>query len=458
MKNKSLLYILVIFITGIVLLAIGIVVGILLLNNNVSKPLINQATPTTVQATAGTSAPIPADIANQMDKIQQQVTSYRGLQLNSPFNRQLLTTAQLKVNVVNDFFKDYTPQDAARDSKVLAGFGLLQPGFDLQKFYVDLYSEQVAGYYDEKTKSMYVISDEAFGGTERSTYAHEFTHTLQDQNFDIENGLKITTEHCKADSEYCAAVSALMEGDATLSEQYWLANYSTQLDKQQIQQFQQTYKSPVYDSAPEYMKQDFLFPYSQGADFAYALYSKNQWQGIDDAFKNPPVSTEQILHPQKYPSDKPIPVTMPDFTSTLGSGWSEIDRNVMGEWYTSLILDAGIKTGIRLDVTSAQTAAAGWGGDTYVYYTDKDLNEQAMVWNSLWETDQDTNEFWQASLSYAAKRWGKAAANSDTSSTWTNTDVGMVTMKLSGRNVLWMFSPDETVQSALLAKLGPFGS
>jgi hypothetical protein len=110
---------------------------------------------------------------------------------------------------------------------------------------------------------------------------------------------------------------------------------------------------------------------------------------------------------------------MPDFTSTLGSGWSEIDRNVMGEWYISLILDAGNMTTARLDEATAKSAADGWDGDTYVYYTDKDINAQAMVWQSLWESDKDVNEFWQASTSYAGKRWGNPASSSDTLVTWT---------------------------------------
>ena len=482
MKNKTLQTILIIFITGTLLLAMGLIAGVLLLRNSTNQPLINQASPTpvveatpqptgtatrapegtesapTTGATAPTVASIPADIASQMDLIQQQVSSFRGLQLKEPFSRQLLTSEQLRQNVMNDFFKDYTPEDAAKDSKILSGFGLLRSGFDLQQFYIDLYSEQVAGYYDNTTQSMYVIADAAFGGIERSTYAHEFTHTLQDQNFDIENGLKVTDEHCKADTEYCAAVSALMEGDATLSEQFWLLRYSSAQDKQEILQFQQNYTSPVYDSAPAYMKQDFLFPYVQGFEFVNALYAKNKWQSVDDVYRNPPVSTEQILHPEKYPDDKPVPISLPDFTSSLDGGWSEVDRNVMGEWYISLILDAGYLPAARLDETTAQTAAAGWSGDTYVYYTDKDINEQVMVWQSLWDTDEDTSEFWDASLAYAGKRWGSAASSTGDSATWNTTDAGIVTMRKAGKNVLWMFTPDAETRDTILEKLGTFGN
>jgi hypothetical protein len=111
---------------------------------------------------------------------------------------------------------------------------------------------------------MYVVSDEGFNGTERMTYAHEFTHVLQDQTYDLENGLKDNEAYCKNETEYCAAITALIEGDATLSEQYWFYKYSTDLDKSQVQEFQNSYTSPVYDSAPAYMKEDFLFPYQYG--------------------------------------------------------------------------------------------------------------------------------------------------------------------------------------------------
>lgn len=457
MKNKTVLTIVILVITGCVLLSVGLISGVLVLKNGSNQALANlpSATPAATDL-AGTQS--PADITRQMDEIQQQVIGIRGLQLNSTFNRELITPDQLKQNVINDFFKDYTPEDAARDSKILGAFGLLQPGFDLQKFYVDLYSEQVAGYYDNKTKSMYVISGEGFGGTERMTYAHEFTHTLQDQNFDIENGLKVSTENCQKDTEYCAAVSALMEGDATLSEQYWFLQYGTQQDKQQVLQFQQTYTSPVYDSAPAYMKQDFLFPYNQGVDFVNALYAKNKWSSIDAAFKNPPVSTEQILHPEKYPADKPIPVTMPDFTSTLGSGWKEIDRNVMGEWYISLIFDSGIQSSFQLDGGTAKTAAAGWDGDTYVFYSDQSSSDFVMVWQSLWESTQDTDEFWSASLDYAGKRWGTAQSSSNSSATWQTRDAGIVTLRKNGKQVLWTMTPSSAIQTSILKQIGLFSN
>lgn len=413
----------------------------------------NPESSVTPAATLAGSSPLSPEIASQMDQIQQEVMSYRGLTLSQPLKRALMSPAQLKDQVLNEFFKDYSDEDASRDTEILSALGLMAPDFKLRQFYIDLYSEQIAGYYDDQTKDMYVISGENFGGTERMTYAHEFTHALQDQTYDLENGLKDNEEYCKNETEYCAAVQALVEGDATLSEYYWLAKYSTDQDKQDITQFQQTYTSPVYDSAPAYMKEDFLFPYNQGYEFVNYLYTRNQWASIDDAFKHPPVSTEQILHPAKYPTDKPIPVDVPDLLPVLGTGWEEVERNVMGEWYTYLILADGRDSSFRLPDQDAKDASAGWGGDTYVYYSDPKTGKFAFVWQTLWDSNNDAGQFWTASQTYGKDRWGTPTASSENTIQWQTQDAGLVHMERNGAYVLWTMSPSAAIQGELLPQL-----
>jgi hypothetical protein len=248
-------------------------------------------------------------------------------------------------------------------------------------------------------------------------------------------------------------VQALIEGDATLSEQYWFYKFSTDLDKQQITQFQQTYTSPVYDSAPAYMKDDFLFPYQYGLDFVNALYAKNKWQTIDAAFKSPPVSTEQIMHPEKYPGDVPVKVTVPDLLSTLGKGWTEVDRNVMGEWYTYLVLADGRDASYRLDTQTAKDAAAGWGGDTYVYYTDDAAKQFVLVWDSQWDTANDVDQFWQASRTYGNDRWGTPTSDSSSAISWQSDTDGKISMSQSGNSVVWVLAPTQQLQSQIVGAL-----
>jgi hypothetical protein len=388
-------------------------------------------------------------LASQMDAIQQQVTALRGLQPIGSVPRAVMNQDQLRERVINDFFKDYTPEEAAADVRFLSALGLLKPGFDLSKLYIDLYSEQIAGFYDPETKEMYVVSGSNFSGIERMTYAHEYTHVLQDQNYDLMNGLKRNPDYCEDHSEYCAAVDALAEGDATLTEQLWLLQNSTTEDKQDIQDFYANYTSPVYDSAPEFLKQDFLYPYQNGMDFVSSLFQKGGWQAVDDAYRNPPVSTAQILHPELYPAVAPLPVDLPDLAQALGAGWEETDRDVIGEWYTYLVLSAGIDPATRLDDQAAADAAAGWAGDAYSVVWNPERQQQVVVWASQWNDAAETSQFWQALQDWAQTRWGSPASQSAQSLTWQTADAGQVLLRQKDNQVWLLISPDAAAASTL---------
>ena len=425
MGKKISLSLVAIIISGCVLISAGLIVGAFFL-----LKAQKSYTPPTVEATE------PPSVDAQMDKIQEQVSDIRGLKMNTELKRAMMSSAELQDVVMNDFFKDYTPEEAQQDVDVLSALGLLETDFDLLQFYIDLYSEQIAGYFDSTTKEMYVIGDAGFTGLERMTYAHEFTHVLQDQNYDLENGLKLNDDYCEIESEYCAAVSALVEGDATLTEQYWFLSDSTDQDKNDVSDFQSSYESPVYDSAPAYMKQDFLFPYQQGFTFVQALYGEDKWKSVDAAYANPPVSTEQILHPEKYPNEKPLTVDLPDLAGVLGEGWTEIDRGEIGEWYTSLVLDSGIDSAFQLDTSTAADAAAGWGGDGYVYYDDSNSDAFVFAWLSTWDADAEADEFFAATKQYGTLRWGSPTFENEVKITWPEG----VSMIKNGDQVLWLVS------------------
>ena len=307
---------------------------------------------------------------------------------------------------MNDFFEETTPEDTRNEVLELSLLGLLDPGFDLDTFYTDLLSEQVAGYYDNETKEMYVVGEQ-FGGIERLTYSHEYVHALQDQNYDIENGLHFDDESCELDSERCAAVQALLEGDATLAEMQWLPEYFTPEDYADYFEFYNNFQSPVYDSAPEYMKEDFMFPYTSGQQFVQTLFDQGGWDAVDAAYADVPVSTEQILHPERYPDDQPVKVDLADFTTALGEGWEEIDRDVMGEWWTYLVLAKGLDNAYRLDQETASAAAEGWGGDAYAAYYNSNTGEALLVISYVWDTQNDADEFASALVDYGQQRFGR---------------------------------------------------
>jgi len=422
----------------------------------VSRP--TQATPTTAPATVGptstrrATSDLPSAWASSMDKIQQQVIDLRGLQPSGVFYRGVLTPDQLRENVLRDFNTDNTPEDIRNEVLELSALGLLEPGFDLDTFYNDLLIEQVAGYYDNETKEMYVVGEQ-FGGMERLTYSHEYVHALQDQNYDITNGLQYDTEPCEQDSERCAAVQALMEGDASLAQMDWFTQYGTMQDYTDIMEFYNTYQMPIYDSAPEYMKEDFMFPYDAGQKFVEHLYDQGGWEAVDAAYADVPVSTEQIMHPERYPDDRPVTVELADFTNALGDGWEEIDRGVMGEWYTYMILSKGIDSDFRLDGNTASSAAEGWGGDAYAAYYHEQSGETVFVLNYEWDTLNDADEFASALVEYGTLRFGQPASSDAGQTAW-DFSGGYSLFRQTGQAALWVIAPSQAAAEAVWGVLG----
>lgn len=391
------------------------------------------------------SSPIdpPQDINQQMDLIQSQTAELRGLSPTSEITRTLINTDQLRQNVTADFLSEYSAEEAREDALILSAFGLLEPDFDLFDLYMELYTEQIAGYYDNETKEMFVVQESGFQGPERLTYAHEFAHVLQDQTYDIQNGLQYDDESCKEDSERCLAIQALLEGDASLTEIQWFQKYATKTDRSQILDYSSDSQSPVYDSAPAFLKEDFLFPYTSGYAFVEYLYDHGGWDAVNQAYATVPVSSEQILHPESYPSDIPLEVSLPDFVSVLGADWQELDRGVMGEWYTFLILAYGSDSNSRVEKEKAQAAAAGWGGDAYSVY--RRLSDDSLVMSLVfeWDTVQDAKEFEQAFLTYLNNQFGQQSGG-----LW-QTPGEMHRFERLGNRTTWLMAPEMSVLNEL---------
>ncbi len=423
--------------------------------------MLKPQTPVVPTATVTLPTPVPTltfksglspDVAAQMDLIQSQVISLRKLEPVSAVPRTLLSTEQLRENVINDFLSEYTSEDAAKDARVLSILGLLPEDFDLLHFYTELYSEQIAGYYDDEAQAMYVVQGEAFAGDEKMTYAHEYVHVLQDQTYDFDGALGYTEEACNEDSERCAAIQSLIEGDATVTEMKWFQRYATQQDYDDIIAFYDSYQSPVYDSAPHYMQEDFTFAYVKGQAFVEYLIDQGGEEAVDAAYLNVPLSTEQILHPEKYPDDKPVSVDLADLTQTLGEGWEEQDRNVMGEWYTYLILAHGYAESTRLDDAAALKASAGWGGDTYLVYHNPGTDKYVFLMRSAWDSMKDVDEYYQALLQYAALRWGNGTEDDLGSQVW-QADGASIAIYQEADQVTWIIAPDDATYRLIKSNL-----
>ncbi|MDX1599979.1 MAG: hypothetical protein R3191_00540, partial [Anaerolineales bacterium] len=295
------------------------------------QPSVTPTDPPAQTATSGTASPsvlptgepeLPPDVLREMEQIEDQVITLRGLQPSSRVGRQLITSSELAEIVREDLLDDYGQQEAQDDALLWAYFGWVEPDFDLWSFYLQLYSEQVAGFYDDEDEVMYIVQGQGFEGPERLTYVHEYVHALQDQTYDLSEGLNLNDEVCEQQADRCTAVRAFVEGDATLLEAQWLRTYASETDRAQISAYYESFESPILRGAPEYIQESFLYPYQAGPEFVAYTFRNGGWAAVDEVFERPPASTEQIAEPARYPDDDPIEFDGPQIApETLGPDW-----------------------------------------------------------------------------------------------------------------------------------------
>jgi hypothetical protein len=350
----------------------------------------------------------PAD-EELMNTVEGQVETLRDLQPLRPVERALMTQERLRERILQDFEEESSPEEIRDYTLTLAAFDLVDPDIEMYDLLVRLYTEQIAGFYDPETEQIYVIADAGLmGQLERLTYAHEFTHALQDQHFDLEAlGLRDDADEVY-DDEYLGAIQALIEGDASLTQRRFMDTHYSPDDITTLVQESLEVDTTVLSAVPDVLRESLFFPYNYGEVFVRALYDEGGQAAVDAAFANPPVSTEHILHPERYQSgDMPQVVSLPPLTDTLGADWRLVYEEVWGEFSTRYYLAQ------QIPQDEAETAAEGWGGDRYaVHYRESD-GGFVLAWRIAWDTPADTEEFVDAYVTFAGERFGHAADVTD---------------------------------------------
>jgi hypothetical protein len=232
---------------------------------------------------------------------------------------------------------------------------------------VEILTEQVEGLYDPKTQEFY-IADWSPLEDQRMVMAHELTHALEDQHFQIE-----AWEHAARPNEDAElARDAVLEGSAMAAMMDYLM-LGTGRSIKDIPDFDPSMlmgdlgTTPALQKAPPFIKDSLMFPYMNGLTFSATILRPTGWSGLSRLFEKPPVSTQQILHPALYQSGKiPANVSLPPLEKLLGPAWIKLDENVMGEFGWKEVLKQ------FLDNDRAKTLAAAWDGDWYALYEQKE--------------------------------------------------------------------------------------
>jgi hypothetical protein len=339
-------------------------------------------------AQSGAPAAVPTNVVQgaiqeQILKIERDAAKVRGLTPKVDVNERFVNSDGMRAEITALRDKNYTREQARLGELELWLLRFVdEPAIGLYQLQADLLAEQVAGLYVPDENSLYVLnSGDKLEPLAQETVAHEFVHSLQDQYFNLKQLLAVDP---KAGDKLLAARS-IVEGDATFSGLLYADEYMSRKDFEALATPQGD--STVLRSAPSIFQQELLFPYAQGVEFATNLYKRGGFQAINNALADPPHSTEQIMHPEKYlatPRDEPVPVGLAPLTGTLSAGWTYQDTSTIGEFELGVLLQ-------DKNVPNPEMAASGWGGGQYDLYTRG--TDSLVFMGTIWDTEAYAKRF-----------------------------------------------------------------
>jgi hypothetical protein len=357
--------------------------------------------PTTSIAPAATPSPGASLTADQVyDAVEQQVIAIRGLKPNRPVARQFIDGTELRTILTKEFDHDTPPAYVAANERLYKALGLIPADSSLRTLSLDLLSGGVAGFYRNDEGKLYVVSKSGGpGANERFYFAHEYDHALQDQNSTIFKDFDGVLDQ----SDQLLARQAIYEGDASLLMTQWAAANLSQADLLELLAAgSDPAAQEVMATTPAILRDTLTFPYTTGLGYVSNIQSKGGWDAVNDLFKKMPVSTEQILHPEKS-TEAPVAVTLPaDLKTKLGTGWTVPLEDTFGELQLGIWLrEAGVPA------ADATAAAAGWGGDRLAVI-DGPNGAWALVMQTAWDTEADAAAFETAATTALEKSPGVA--------------------------------------------------
>src|ERR1044072_7297855 len=320
-----------------------------------------------------------AAIVSTTAAVLKETSELRELPILRAVKSGAQSRADIERMIVTNLDTDTTPAEMHATEVLLRVFGLAPEDFAYRPFLIKLLTEQVAGYYDPKAQQFYLADWIELEG-QKPVMAHELTHALQDQHFN----LKLFENWPKGDSDAELAAHALIEGDATLAMTLYMAKnplvalaFIRSLGSQELatEQFKQ---------APRALRESLLFPYEEGSAWATQLYKRGGWEMVSRAFTKLPQSSEQILHADKYFAyEAPQKIALPELKPLLGPSWKRINNDVNGEWGCYLVLDEYLN-----DAVESKQASAGWGGDRFALYETSKPGEVFMAQLTAWDTEE----------------------------------------------------------------------
>jgi hypothetical protein len=361
-----------------------------------ASPVPTASTPPSPQSSA--------ELAQVYRDINAQVQAIRGLNEKRPVQPTIVSREEIAAVLRKQNDTDSPPALVAAYDRLYHAMGVLTKDAKLADVFLDLVESQVGGLYSPTDQKLYVVSKGGgVGPLEKFLYSHEYTHALQDQNFDLQK-FQPPSLHDQTDRQL--ARQALVEGDAYMTMTYWLQKNAAPGDMAAVLAGANDPKAQEeLNRIPPLIASQITFAALQGTLWVLQIQVQGGYAGVNGAFADPPDSTEQILHPDKWASrEAPIAVNLPsDLAARLGAGWSvgledTFGEHELGVWITNTPPSTTALPG------PPPESAAGWGGDR-VALLDGPAGRWAVVLKTVWDTAADAAEFETA----IAPRIGQAA-------------------------------------------------
>jgi uncharacterized protein DUF6782 len=344
------------------------------------------------QAPAAPDQTTSSALLASADQVFQEMSRITGLPIRAPLKKEVVSRSQVGKFMTGKIHEDYTREELRVQEAMLKAFGFVSSDFNLEKFLVDFYTEQAVGFYDPDRKTMY-IADWAPTEMQGLVLAHELTHALQDQNFDLKKFLEAEKDNddataarqAVAEGHAMAAMLQKMIEPADLTTLPALEPMMSGLAAQQMQQY------PIFSSAPYFFRFQALFPYSEGMGFMQEGLGLGGWKRLNAVFLHPPETTKEFFEPAIYFDAKSLPEIHLPHAPALESaaGYSRISDNILGELgYRALL-------GQFLSEQEAKSAGSRWLADRYILYEHSAPSGYAIVARSGWSSAEAALEIFR---------------------------------------------------------------
>ena len=423
-----------------------------------AKPPAEVPATHTSQNTVSTIASSTADSEDAKEdrliaRMLKKVSQVRELSAKAPVPGKVLDRQSLIAKVRAHVDKEVPKSAIVNEGLALQMLGFVPTKFDYEAETYKLLEAQLAGFYEPGDKTMYRAGD-LDDDAAKATLAHELVHSLQDQYWDLATRSKYT----QGQDDVSGARSALAEGDATsaMMDVLLMGSGRTALDLPQslfTEQLMTSMSSGETANEPHAMVAALVAPYVYGVQFVNTLRKEGGWSAIDKVWEDThPLTTEQILHVEKWKSHEPAEKVSDPTIAALGSGWKADDEDTGGELSMRLTLAEW------MDEDRASKAAEHWAGDRQTIATNG--NKAAIAWHVRYDTGRESMVgFWAQSAAASIfpvleSKMGKAATKSKDFICFERGDRGPLAIEQKNRELVWILGPTSTDPSGAWKSAG----